>query len=284
MGKSIPRGRRRARTQFESLRRMTLHTFRILLGGLGLSAVAACAADSVQAPSSTVDVGAALAQARLGSLASYNGAAAALGVASTSAAPTLSTSSCTFSDAMQGFTCPAKTAGGLTFTTSYFLYDAAGQPQSSSSGDVAAVRAVVDANGTVTHDVNGGTVSAVVAHHSDMRVDGLIAGPRIVHGTSIDHDELTTSGSTSAQTVIDMTSTTTNLVLPSATSKWPQAGAIVGDATVVTTLGELPPTTTKVHSVLTFDGSSTATLVATVSGHTTTCAIDLTGQNGPVCH
>jgi hypothetical protein len=35
--------------------------------------------------------------------------------------------------------------------------------------------------------------------------------------------------------------------------------------------------------VLTFNGTSTASLVATVSGHVTTCQIDLTGGTSPRC-
>jgi 7-keto-8-aminopelargonate synthetase-like enzyme len=53
----------------------------------------------------------------------------------------------------------------------------------------------------------------------------------------------------------------------------------------VTSIGGVGAVTTTTHAVITFDGTSTATIVYTtsLSATATTCKVDLTGKSPPVC-
>jgi hypothetical protein len=173
---------------------------------------------------------------------------------------------------------------GLTYALKYFLYDAGGVALTFVDPiHAASLRTVVDVTGTVTNGSSSSGTVATIDHHSDMTLGGLLSTTRTLNGTSRDRDVVTTSGVTNMRTSIDLTGTTANLVLPSGSSKWPASGTITSIANSATTIGSLPQVTTSANAVLTFNGTSTATLVATVSGRVTTCQIDLTGATSPRC-
>jgi hypothetical protein len=179
----------------------------------------------------------------------------------------------------------------LTWDISYFLYDAAGHAQSQAdAATTAAVRTVVDTKGTTSlPPANGITANVSLSDHSDMTMSGLLTATRKLSGTGASHYDMTLSGAASLHAVIDMTTATNNVVVPApsdATSPaWPLSGTITADSKSVTSIGGVGAVTTTTHAVITFDGTSTATIVYTtsLSATATTCKVDLTGKSPPVC-
>lgn len=263
-----------------------------MLLACGVIALAAgCGSDAPTAPRSenSLDLNAVLAEMSVGSLGSFPAASAMLAIPVTAAPPTITTSGCAYSASVQGFVCPPVTIGGLTFASSYFLYDAAGHSQSQpSAATTASVRTVTDVAGTTSLPATTGTSGSIsVSSHSDMTLSGLLTAPRALNGTSTEHEDMTLTGSTPLHSVIDMTNTTTNLVMPLSTMAgsmpWPLSGSIASDMTVASSTGPLPSVAGTIHMVMTFNGTSTVTMVMTISGHTTTCTVDLMGSGVPVC-
>lgn len=257
----------------------------LLAAGL-LAGLIGCSSDSVESPVPSFDVSAAISQTTLGDLNSYAAVSTLIHAPATSTVPTVIPSACAYSAADQSFVCPTATVGGLTFKTSYFLYDAAGHPQSQANvATTASLRTIVDVTGTASFtQFDALSATATLNRHSDMTLSGLLGATRTLNGTTHEHDDVTTSGTIASHSVIDVTSATLNVVLPSSgTSKWPQSGTITSDVASATSLGPLPAINATSHSVITFDGTSVITVVATVAGHLTTCRIDLTGAASPSC-
>src|SRR5206468_1576240 len=179
---------------------------------------------------------------------------------------------CAYSQADQRFDCAAVTVGGLTFTTSYYVLDATGASLTTANAtQAAAVRAVTDVTGTL-NVAAAGSSKITINKHSDLTLSGLLSGPRVLNGTSTEHDAITTAAGTTNTTMnIDLASTTSNLVLPSATTtKWPQSGSITSDMTSTFAVGSLPSVTTTTHAVLTFNGTSIITIASTIAGRPVT--------------
>lgn len=260
---------------------------KIRLIPLAASAVlAACSASSDTSPTSTtpLDVSTVLTQASVGDPSSFAGVRTAWALPTASSTPTLPTS-CSYSSADQRFDCAPVTLGGLTFKTSYYILEGTGTSLTTADGALAAsVRVVSDVAGTLSA-ATAGSSQISINKHSDLTLSGLLSGPRVLNGTSTEHDAVTTTASTVNTTAaIDLTSTTSNVVLPSSTTtKWPQSGSITSDLHTAATVGALPPLQASVHSVLTFNGTSVVTIMSTISGLTETCRIDLTGTVGPSC-
>jgi hypothetical protein len=261
---------------------MRSHFVRLTAAGLGVLTLAACGSDSSTNPiSGNVDVSSLIAAT---STASFTGPSRALvALPSDAVAPAINPSLCPFSAANQDFECSSTTSNGLTFKTSFTLLDASGhsldQPVASS---VDAARAIVDISGTLTPASNN--TSITISSHSDNTLTGIIANNRILNGTSHEHDSVTTgaNGSTS-RTVLDATTTTSNLQIPSTSGQWPASGTITTDVNTQSTIGSLPKVTSTARFITTFNGTSTVTTSLTLSGHTTTCKIDLSGKTAAAC-
>ncbi|MGE5102398.1 MAG: hypothetical protein ACM3SX_20625 [Deltaproteobacteria bacterium] len=270
---------------------MTRWTFRSLIATASVALVAGCGSDSPSSPSRTLDLSAVLSQMSLGRVSSVPGASAVISLPATAGVPTIVPSACTYSPTLQGFACPTTSSGGLTFDIAYFLYDAAGHTQSQADANTtASVRTVVDAKGTVTLPQSSGlTGTVVVADHNDMTMSGLLTTMHTLNGTGTSHYDLTLTGNPSLHSVIDMTTVTKDLTFANQSDgtspAWPSSGTITTDSKNATALGTLGAVTTSSHAVITFNGTSTATIVFTTSATTTvtTCKIDLTGKTAPVC-
>jgi hypothetical protein len=251
-------------------------------------ALAGCGSDSPSAPSSSdVDVSAAISQMSTATLSGIPGASAALGIPSAATAPTIVPSACTYSASSQGFVCPSIATSGLTFTTTYWLYDAGGHAQT--QGDkstTASVRAVIDASGTVSGTAGQTSGSMTVANHSDLTLSGLLGNMRTLNGASTGHDSLTAAGSATTVVVVDLTTIANNIVVPATQgdgTSWPQSGTLTVDARTVTKAGSLPSVTASAHAVVTFNGTSLVTVSGTIAGVPATCRVDLAGKVATVC-
>ncbi len=255
------------------------------VAGFGAIAVAACSSDSssTSPTSNNLDVSSLVAAT---STASFTGGSRALvSLPSDAVVPTINPTLCPFSTTNQDFECSAMTSSGLTFKTDFTLLDASGHSLSQPvAGSVDQVRAIVDVSGTLTPASTSASIT--ISSHSDNTLSGIIANNRILNGASHEHDSVTTgtSGSGSATTtVFDATTTTSNLQIPTTSGQFPASGTITSDVNAQTTIGSLPKVTSTAHIVTTFNGTSIVTTTLTVSGHTTTCKIDLSGKTAAAC-
>ena len=274
---------------------MMRSTSRALIAALAAALVAGCGSDSPNAPTTqqqhTLDVAAILSQMSIGRVSSVPGAATVLSLPTPLGVPTIALSACPFSASTQGFTCPTVNSAGLAFDISYFLYDAAGHAQSvADASTTASVRTVVDTKGTTNVPAtNGVSGSVVIADHSDMTMSGLLTPPHTLNGNGTSHYDLTLTGTTALHAVIDMTSATKNVVLPTesdtSSTVFPLSGTITTDSRTVTSIASLGTIAVTAHSVITFNGTSKATIVymTSLSASVTTCTVDLTGKSPPVC-
>jgi len=231
---------------------------------------------SVTEPSNQLDVAALLAAAASGEPSAYPTGAPAI------ALPVPSTAvlgGCTYSAANQRFDCAPRTILGLTYKSSYYLLAADGTSLSTpDASKVAALRTVFDVTGTIisASAVAGVKDSMSVNHHDDLTLSGLLTGNRTENGTSTDHDFIVFDiNGTRTTDKIDTNGRTTNLVLTTG-SRYPTSGTIATDATTTANFGSTPTSFT-IHSALTFNGTSTVTLVTTIDDESTpvTCHIDL---------
>jgi hypothetical protein len=275
---------------------MTRSTSRALIAALAAALVAGCGSDSPNEPATqqqqhTLDVAAILSEMSIGRAGTVPGASTVLALPATVGVPTIALSACPFSASGQGFTCPTVTSGGLTFDISYFLYDASGHAQSAAdAATTASVRTVVDTKGTTSvPSANGVSGTVVIVDHSDMTMSGLLTPPHTLNGNGTSHYDLTLTGATPLHAVIDMTSATRNVVLPTqsdtSSPAFPLSGTITTDSKTVTSIASIGTVTATAHSVITFNGSGKATIVYTtsLSAAVTTCTVDLTGKSPPVC-
>lgn len=197
---------------------------------------------------------------------------APLGVSGAFGAPAASTANCPYNAGTKYFVCPSQSASGLTVDASYQLLDGNGNPMPIfNSTTVAGIRYVVDVNGAI--DAGEGTTIGI-ASHDEQVVTGLQTATRTVNG----------SGSTDLSMVIDgqtlsITSTrsTSNLVLPSepGPGKYPASGSISFTATA---------DQVTYSATMTFNGTSTVSIVSTLDGTTQTCTYNLATPETPaVC-
>lgn len=240
---------------------------------------AACSSDNepMTAPSQPLDVSAALSASAAGDPWSYPNLSSSF--ANLPSFANLTGLSCAYSSANQRFDCAPASLAGLTFKTSYYLLGAdGGSLDVADASKVAAIRSLVDVTGTFTIPPNQGeSRTLTVDKHDDLTLSGLLSGTRTLNGSSTEHDVLAmTINGVNSSTALDITTSTVNLVLPNGSNKFPASGTITMDSKSATTVAPLPAVTTTTHSVLTFNGTDIATLVTTISGHTQTCAIDLT--------
>jgi hypothetical protein len=128
--------------------------------------------------------------------------------------------------------------------------------------------------------------TSVVEHHSDRTVAGLAPGStqRTVNGTSAGTEHITGSNTTGAFTALrTIGDTITGVVIPVQSSgpAFPTAGTVVRSAQVTVTYAGQSPTTSTRREVITYNGSSAATVTITRDGVTQTCT--LAPRSRPVC-
>lgn len=202
----------------------------------------------------------------LNSVQAIGGMGMAIGGQLSPTAPTQSPSACLYSASSSRFVCPARTAGGLTFRSSYQLLDAAGRPQAEfSATTTAAIRTISEMLGTLGA-VAGVTSGITVESRGEQVLSGLLTGTHIVNGIV---------NSTHTMTVAERTfttiarSTTTDLVMPrrGSGSHWPQSGSIASEIET----GDGYASRTR----MTFNGTSIVTLELTTAAGTRTCTVDL---------
>jgi hypothetical protein len=184
-------------------------------------------------------------------------------------------SPCTYQAATGQFTCPARSAGGLTMTRSYAWYDAAGAAMAAPQRGVTASSATwITVAGTVTRP-DGSTMT--VDRAGQMRVDGLLdpAGPRTLngaeHGTTVASMRGRDGQAVEARTTI--ADSTRDVVMPPASTRpaFPQSGVRVHVMT--RQLGSGAGITTR--RVETYLGGGKVQVELTTPAGTRTCTVDL---------
>lgn len=253
---------------------------------------AACGSDSPTAPQSqskSLDLATIFSQMSMGNADAMPGARAASGIPFSGTAPVPTSASCAYSDSAQGFTCAPVTSHGITFTVSYWLYDAAGHGLSTlDATKIASVRTVTDAAGTLSLSGAASGEGIALTQHTDMTLSGILTSARTLNGKSASHYDFTFSPSTPVHSVMDDSSVTTNVVIPAQPTDgeyWPTSGTIASDMHMTTTSQSLPPVPIESHVVITFTGTSLVkfTMSSLFGGGSSTCTIDLSGKTPPVC-
>lgn len=234
-------------------------------------AVAACGSDSSVAPTVTpVTLDQALSELALPSYAGALGGGATLTGAT--GLPSLASSSCAYTASSQSFVCAPVTLSGLTFNQSYTLLSASGAKQAAFDAKTTdAVRAATTIAGTVSSS----QLTFTIDGQQELTLSGLLSGVHTLNGTSTMHY----SASGAAATSITATITITNLVLPAASAgkqSWPASGTIAVEATT----SGLAAASYK--AVVTFNGTSVATVTVTDAGVSKTCRYDL-ASTAPTC-
>jgi hypothetical protein len=252
----------------------------------GLAFAASCGSDSATSPTpSATGLSAAISQASVVDANTFASARTMANPASNSAnaAPTFDPASCTYSSSDNGFTCPSKSATGLTFQLKYFLYNSAGVPMNAyDAATTASLRTVWDASGTFT-TTGTSTSTLQLTHHGDLTLSGLLGTSRTLQGTSSDHGIFDTGSGTSAvHAVLDVAGTATSVVLPATQGAYPSSGSLATDITASTTSNGFS-TTANAHGTLVFDGTNFAVLTLSSGAGTKACTIDLSGATAPRC-
>jgi hypothetical protein len=248
-------------------------------------AFAASCSDSATSPTTSSSLSAAISQTSVVDANTFAAARTMAGTTSSTSneAPAFDPASCTYSSSDGSFTCPAKTASGLTFQLKYFLFNSSGVAMSAyDPATTATLRTVWDASGTFT--TTGTNASSLqLTHHSDLTLNGLLSTSRSLNGTSTDHGILNSGSGTSAvHAVLDVAGTATNVILPATRGGYPSSGLLATDITAATTSGGFS-TTANARGTLAFNGTQFALLTLSSGVGTTACTIDLSGATAPRC-
>jgi hypothetical protein len=242
----------------------------------------ACSSDSPTAPS-TNKTPATLSQV-FGemNLPGLGGANATLSPVPVAAVAAPVPSACSYNSSTQSFTCPAVSSGGMTFTQSFTLLDAAGKPQSQfDPNTTAAVRMTMTGGGTMvlTGNTSG---SLTIDQQQDMTVSGLLTGTHVLNGTMTMHNSGTlTSGAFTTPINSTVTMTTANVVMPTGSagsSAWPTSGTItehMADSAAAAFASVMDMT-------MTFNGTSKVAVVIVFGTTTQHCTLDM-ASSGMVC-
>ena len=241
---------------------------------------AACSDNSIAPSSPSVpDVATLLAEMSPSGLSSVASLASPVVGASLQTAGVPDPNRCPYSSSSGFFVCPTTTANGLTFTEMFRLIDAAGNSQSAPDAQTTAIETKSTVTGTVTSAANTYHVDG----SSDQTLSGIRTNSHTLNGTSSTHvtgqEQVGTLSVPIDQTV---TETMANLVLPNtkAGQKWPQSGSLtvhVSNNASVTNFGD------EINVVITFNGSSTATVTFTDYFGTRTCTVDMANPNFSGC-
>jgi len=205
--------------------------------------------------------------------------------------------SCTFSAATGFVTCPTLMIDGLTVNRSAQYTDAGGTAHARFDSTTNTVLTQISVAGTLRGQRHGGgfgvgsrngpdvtpmfTDTTTINESSSRTVSGLAAGStqRTVNGASSGVETTSGTSSENGHFTADRTvgDTTTGLVEPIQPGHmtYPTAGTIVRSMQVTLTFDGQTPITTSRREVVTYDGTSTATIVITQDGTTKTCTMPL---------
>jgi hypothetical protein len=227
----------------------------------------------------------------------------------------------TFAAASGRVECPAETRNGLTVTRSAAYANAAGTAQQAfDTLTTNSVNTRVAVTGTVAYDRAAGgassdgrrgrgphlhgpggrllgdtttilTANTTVSSASERTVTGLAAGStqRTVNGASRGTEATTGTSSrgafTASRTVGD---TTRGVIIPVRTATdtaraHPTAGTVIRAMQATVTFAGQAATTVTRREVVTYDGTTTATVVITENGTTRTCTRSLVARGGLTC-
>lgn len=181
---------------------------------------------------------------------------------------------CALDAATMFFVCPERTVNGLAANRRYQLLDASGTPLGAfDPATVSGIRSISDVSGAITTTgPSPGTIT--IDSHDEQTLTGLRTATRVVNSSGTSDFSLEANGQTSTYTT---SRTVTNLVLPSVPGpdRYPTSG------TVTTTGTSAFGTFT---STMTFNGTSTVTIVTVIGGQSQTCTLNLqTPGTPPVC-
>jgi hypothetical protein len=195
-----------------------------------------------------------------------------------------STSGCGYVAASLSFACPTVATNGLMLTQSFTLLDGSGTPQSAfGTTTTAAVRTNTRLTGTLS--ASGGSLA--VDQSQVLTLSGLLAGPRLLNGTSIAHVVATRGSGTAIPFTSITTTTISDLALPASAngpSAWPTSGTIALDATTELATSGMATGAVTTHALITFNGTSKVVVTFSGTGGIDRCTIDLAGQAAPVCN
>jgi hypothetical protein len=186
------------------------------------------------------------------------------------------TGNCSFSASTGLVTCTS-TRDGLSITRTYSFKTAAGTVQQAPDSTTNTVVAHVEVSGTTTRR---DSVTATVRHVSDLTVTGLAKGStqRTVNGTSAGSENLSGTSDKGAFTASRVVGdSTTNLVIPIQEGRptYPTSGTVIRSMRATVTFAGQSPESRSRREVITYNGTSTATIVITENGATKTCQLPL---------
>jgi len=185
---------------------------------------------------------------------------------------------CTFNSGVGRVVCDTVLHDGLSIVRSAQYKNAGGTVQSAfDSLTTNSINLQVSVAGTRVRRDND---TSVVQHSSDRTVTGLAPGSasRTVNGTSRGLETIKGANTNGAFTAVRMIGDTiTGIVIPvhGDSISFPTAGSVVRSAQVTVTYTNGTPTTSKRREVVTYNGTSTATVVITKNDSTRNCTITL---------
>jgi len=184
---------------------------------------------------------------------------------------------CSFAAGTGLVTCTSTTRDGLSVFKTYSFKTAGGTAQQALDSLTNTVVAHVQVSGTATRR---DSVTAVVSHTSDLTVTGLARGStqRTVNGTSAGTENLTGTSDRGAFTATRVVGdTTTNLVVPVGTGQptYPTSGTVIRSMRATVTFAGQSPESRSRREVITYNGTSTASITITENGTAKTCTLPL---------
>jgi hypothetical protein len=208
---------------------------------------------------------------------------------------------CVFSSSSGRIACDPVTRNGLTITRSVAYTDASGAAQSAyDESTTNTINTQLEVSGTVVgrfrrgrghHHFGDGALGISVAgavsndtttveYQSNRTVGGLAdaSAERTVAGTSAGQESTVATDSIGRFTLVRVAGdTVTGVIIPVTTEgrPYPTAGTVVRSMRVTLTYDGQSPASSTRREVVTYDGSTTATVVITQDGETQTCALPL---------
>jgi hypothetical protein len=187
---------------------------------------------------------------------------------------------CTFAASTGDVTCGPTTRNGLTITRIHTFRNAAGTAQSAPDSTTNSERTRITVSGTTT-SLRRDSVTTTVQHTSDRTVTGLAynATQRTVNGTASGTESSSGINRDGVRfTAVRVSGDTTQgLVIPILTTgrSHPTAGTVRREMKVTMTLAGGTPTTNTRREVITYNGTTSATVVITTNGTSRTCTMPL---------
>jgi hypothetical protein len=181
---------------------------------------------------------------------------------------------CAFSATTNRLVCETVNRHGLTINRSFSFLDASGAVQQAfDRGTTNTVNVTASVSGTTTHHESA---TSTVNASSDFTVAGLASGStqRTVNGKSAGTESTTGTKHGDAFTASRSAGDTiSGIVIPiqDNRSTYPTAGTIIRSMQATVTLNGGSPSTSSRREVITYDGSTTATVVITQDGVTKNC-------------